>query len=88
MKMREAMTKIRALQGDMNVAADLAAAASQRYAAHMELFNAACKLGDKEEAEKQRTAIHAQVDAILDAGHIVHGNQRQLDAVVRSYPED
>lgn len=88
MKMREAMTKIRALQGDMNVAADQAAAASQRYAAHMELFNAACKLGDKEEAEKQRTAIHAQVDAILDAGHIVHGNQRELDAVVRSYPED
>lgn len=88
MKIADAVKKIRVLQGEMNIAADQAAAASQRYGAHMELFNAACRLGDKDEAEKQRTAIHAQVDAILDAGHIVHGNQRELDAVVRSHPDE
>lgn len=88
MKIAEAIKKIRVLQNDMNTAADQANAAGLRYSAHMELFNAACKLGDKDEAEKQRTAIHAQVDAILDAGHIVHGNQRELDAIVRSHPEE
>ena len=82
MKMSKAIELVRQYDSEMNVAASLAEVASQRYAGHMELFNAAVRMGDDKEAEAQRLALHAQLDAILDNGHVVHSRKRLKDKIM------
>ena len=88
MKLQRAMDLCKQYTSEMNAAASLAEVASQRYAGHMELFNAAVRMGDDKEAEAQRLALHAQLDAILDNGHTVHSRKALMDKIMAGRIEE
>lgn len=68
----------------MDECAQIATLAAARYDAHMSLYNIAARQGDMKEMETQRLVVHAQVDALLDAGFELHAWKRKIDDIHRS----
>lgn len=87
MNVPEAVKKIEKLSAEMQESANNAQNASIRYEAHMSLYNVACMQGDEKEIEAQRLIIHAQVDAILDAGFELHSRRRKIQEIQRNVTE-
>lgn len=87
MNVPEAVKKIEKLSAEMQESANNAQTASIRYEAHMSLYNVACMQGDEKEIEAQRLIIHAQVDAILDAGFELHSRRRKIQEIQRNVTE-
>lgn len=87
MNVEQSVKRINELTHEMNASANNAEVAATRYQAHMALYNAAVQQGDDKEAEAQRLVVHAQVDAILDAGYEVYSRRRMISAIVRNVQE-
>jgi hypothetical protein len=87
MNVEQAVKDIHRRQKLMSDAADLATAASNKYQAHMTLYNVAVMTGDKKEIEKQRDILHNLLDQILDTGYEVGTHQREINSLVRNVHE-
>lgn len=81
MRYKEAVRIIQKLGAENSQHAINAEQASQRYSAHMTLFNVAASNGNEKEMEDHRLTIHACVDAILDAGMSISRNNREIRRV-------
>lgn len=81
MTREEAVEKINKLSVEVSDSAELGAIASTRYDAHMQLYNMACKQGDRTEIDNQRVILHAQLDAILDATYDVYMKRHEIDKI-------
>lgn len=87
MNVPEAVEGINRRQALMSEAADHATVASNKYSAHMTLYNTAVMTGDKEEIAKQRDILHNLLDQILDMGYEVGTHQREINRIVRTVRE-
>ena len=83
MNVQQAVEDINRRQKLMSDAADTATVASNKYQAHMTLYNTAVMRGDKDEMEKQRDILHALLDQILDTGFEIGTHQREINRIVR-----
>lgn len=87
MNVEESMKAIQKLQAEMNHSATLAQAAGDRYQAHMTLYNVAVQQNELQTAEAERLILHAQLDAILDAGFEVFSRKRMMAEIISNVHE-
>ena len=83
MNVEQAVKDINRRQKLMSDAADLATVASNKYHAHMTLYNVAVMTAHKKGIEEQREILHNLLDQILDTGYEVGTHQREINRIVR-----
>ena len=83
MNVEQAVADITRRQKLMSDAADMATVASNKYQAHMTLYNVAVMTADKEMIAAERDILHNLLDQILDTGYEVGTHQLAINRMVR-----
>ena len=84
MNVNQIIAEIQRRQVLVGDAADLATVASNKYQAHMTLYNVAVMTADKDEIARQRDILHNLLDQILDTSYEVGTHQREINRMVRN----